>query len=219
MPKTYYFPSRKLHWLTFAIIVLGSFQLAEELMSGSGLGSVFRYERDLILRGEYYRLITAHFVHLNWTHFAMNALGVAACCLLLDGTPKGLSFVLISGVTVISAGLLLLYPQVQWYVGYSGVLYGQVFYALLVGILQEIRRARLQRDPAGLLRLLLLVLGAVYLLYLVIAANWPIPGSLQGSDLSEGLIGAPVLHEAHLLGTLAGLFGFGLLCLRKSTQT
>ncbi|GAA3949497.1 rhombosortase [Allohahella marinimesophila] len=211
--------SAKMVWLIVTIVILGGFQLVEQIMSESSLRSVFRYERELIVGGEYYRLLTAHLVHLNWAHLGVNVLGLSACYLLLDGSARDLAACLVLGMLVISAGLFLFYPQVQWYAGYSGVLYGQILYGLLAGIMQEARRARQVVDPRGMLRLGLLGVAVIYFLFRIVAGIWPSAGSNAVSRVSETLIGAPVLHEAHMLGAIAGLLAWSLLCLRKTPQT
>ena len=42
------------------------------------------YNRDAIANGEYWRLITGHFIHLNNMHLLLNMLGVGLVLMLFD---------------------------------------------------------------------------------------------------------------------------------------
>lgn len=90
------------------------------------LQAMLRYERSAIEAGEWWRLLTAHLVHLNWTHFTLNMLGLLllVALFLRELTGKVLLMALICGALMVSLGLLLFSPEVEWYVGMSGMLHG-----------------------------------------------------------------------------------------------
>jgi rhomboid family GlyGly-CTERM serine protease len=87
---------------------------------------IWRYERVGLLDGQYWRLLSAHFVHLNAQHLLLNLAGLALLWMLLarEFTGRRWLFILLCTVSLIDAGLWWLSPEVQWYVGSSGVLHG-----------------------------------------------------------------------------------------------
>lgn len=85
-----------------------------------------RYERTSLQEGEFWRAVTAHFVHLNATHLAFNVVSLFLLCELLWGSmPKWHGIALAGCSTIgVSALLFLLHPELIWYVGLSGLLHG-----------------------------------------------------------------------------------------------
>ncbi|MBM4196448.1 MAG: rhombosortase [Gammaproteobacteria bacterium] len=90
------------------------------------LQDLLRYDREAILAGEMYRLVTGHFVHLGWQHYALNMAGLVLGTWLfgpdrhpLEWTLAGILLALACG-----SGLLAFSPDVLWCVGLSGVLHG-----------------------------------------------------------------------------------------------
>lgn len=156
------------------------------------------YRRQALLDGEVWRLLSAHFAHLGWTHALLNALGVLLVWLLFEpwwSPSRWWSAVLVVG-TLTGVGLLALNPQLAWYVGFSGVLHG----LFVTGALSAWQRSR---D-----RLSLLVL-------LVVAAKLAWEQWSGGAGFSARLVGAPVVTDAHLYGALSGLF-LGLILLFRA---
>lgn len=151
-----------------------------------------RYERDAILAGEVWRLLTAHLVHLNWSHFALNAGGLVLIWLLFSARLNQLQWLLVVVACAlgVSLGLLTLHPALNWYVGLSGLLHGLFVAGALGGIYAGYRAEWL------LLGLLVLKLTWEQL-------SGPLPGT---EDLAGGL----VIVDAHLYGALTGL-AVGLL--------
>ena len=85
-----------------------------------------RYERAALEAGEYWRLLTAHVVHLGWGHLWPNVLALLILGVLFEDVLRPrhwLAAVLVSSIAI-DAGLYFLDPSVAWYVGLSGVLHG-----------------------------------------------------------------------------------------------
>lgn len=108
--------------------LLGLFALGLTLLSlgGDPWREALRYERAAIVAGEYWRFVTGHFVHGGWRHLLLNLAGLAIMRLLF---PRGYSaaewcLVVLTSLIAIDAGFWWLQPQLQWYVGLSGVLHG-----------------------------------------------------------------------------------------------
>lgn len=146
-----------------------------------------RYEYDAIGAGELWRLLTGHLVHLGPSHLALNLAGLALILFLVRenlSTGRFLALFLVS-TAGIDAGFWLFGPQLEWYVGLSGVLHGLFAGGLVLGF----RRRRI--ETLALLVILAAKLGWEQ-------AVGPLPGS-------ESTAGGPVITEAHLYGAIAGL--------------
>lgn len=156
------------------------------MLGGDDLARWLRYDRAAILDGQWWRVLTAHLCHLSWPHLAMNLAGLALIWALFArflSTGIWLVTVVVSALAV-GLGLLAFNPEIQWYVGLSGVLHGMFLAGLLACLLAGYR-----------LELLLLVLVAGKL-------GWEQAyGALPGS---ADLAGGPVVVDAHLYGALAG---------------
>jgi rhomboid family GlyGly-CTERM serine protease len=171
--------------------------LAAVLLLPSVMGEhgrvLLRYERGGIAGGEAWRLLTAHGVHLGWSHAALNALGLILMWALFarDYRPRHWVLIILASIIAIDAGLWYFAPGVDWYVGASGWLHG----VMAAGTLAHLRR----RDLDGWIL-------AVFLLAKLGAEQWgPLP--LAG--------GQPVIVQAHLYGTVGGLLAAACLPSRR----
>ncbi len=94
--------------------------LAAYLLPGAAERLV--YDRQAILAGEIWRLLTGHLVHFSAAHLWANlaAVGVAGLMIARRGY-AGLPLLWVVSALCISLGLLLLKPQMAFYGGLSGV--------------------------------------------------------------------------------------------------
>jgi rhomboid family GlyGly-CTERM serine protease len=109
-------------WLPLSTSVL----LALLSLGGDATRQALQYERTAIHAHEYWRLATAHLVHLDLRHLLMNLTGLAALWTLF-GRERSVAQWLAIGLgsaAAIDAGLWWGAPAVLWYVGLSGVLHG-----------------------------------------------------------------------------------------------
>lgn len=145
------------------------------------------YERDPIASGQVWRLLSGHFVHLGPAHLLLNVAGLLLVWALVGRSLPARRWLAVGAVSMaaIDAGFWVQQPQLQWYVGLSGLLHG----LLAAGVFAEIRAGR--RD-AWLLAAML----AFKLVYETAAG--PMPGS-------EAAAGGPVVVAAHLYGAIGGL--------------
>lgn len=153
---------------------------------GDGGRTACRYERSALLAGELWRLLSAHLVHLSFGHVVLNLAALGVMAALLDGVLETAEWFWLGVVAAlaIDAGLFFFSPEVQWYVGLSGVLHGWL--------------------AAGALRLAFAgsKLGPVLLIGMAAKIAWeqwagPLP-------FSESSSGGPVVVDAHLYGALGG---------------
>jgi rhomboid family GlyGly-CTERM serine protease len=101
------------------------------LIGALGIGTMrwlalLRYERSGLQQGQYWRLLSAHFVHLNAHHLLLNVLGLLLLWVMFarDLPPRQWLVVALASIGAIDAGLWFISTQVLWYVGASGVLHG-----------------------------------------------------------------------------------------------
>jgi rhomboid family GlyGly-CTERM serine protease len=156
-------------------------------IGGDDLRTLGRYERTAIEDGEYWRLLSGHFVHLGWAHLWPNLAALLIIGALFQDILRGSDWLLAALVSAsaIDAGLYVLDPELQWYVGLSGVLHGFV----AAGALE----AMLRRQTFGLV----LAIGlCVKLIFEHIVGPMP---------FSAANVGGPVIVAAHLYGTAGGL--------------
>lgn len=167
--------------------VVGLLWLGLVLLSLSGEAGrlLLRYEREAVLQGEYWRLITAHLVHLNAWHAVLNGAGVALIAALFRHDYSWRAWLAIALASALAIDLAFVFwePQIDWYVGLSGVLHG----ALAAGAVSW-----WQYQPKRLsLALTLILIGKLAWEY------------AQGGLLLMGAL--PVVVEAHRYGALGGL--------------
>src|SRR5450755_1839119 len=107
-------------WLLIILLVLDAV-----LGLGDNVGQLLRYDRSAIAAGGWWRLLTAHIVHLDVHHLILNELGLVLVWSLFAQDYDGVEWcaIVLSGALAISCGLWWLSPRVTWYVGASGVLH------------------------------------------------------------------------------------------------
>ena len=171
-------------WLTIALVIIVALLLT---LGGKPVQLALRYDRIAIQAGEFWRLATGHLVHGGLQHVFVNVLGVALMAALFNRTYSFASWavIVVMGIVCIDLGMWLLMPQLQWYVGLSGVLHA----VLAAGTV-----AWWKTEPKPLAALLTLILvGKLF---------WE---QTQGALPLSGDL--PVVVNAHLYGEIGGLLG------------
>ena len=104
-------------WLLLILLLLDAV-----LGLGDSVSALLRYDRGAIAAGGWWRLLTAHIVHLDLHHLILNELGLVLMWSLFaqDYDPVEWCAIVLSGALAISSGLWWLSPHVAWYVGASG---------------------------------------------------------------------------------------------------
>ncbi|MBA3581936.1 MAG: rhombosortase [Gammaproteobacteria bacterium] len=158
------------------------------------------WSRPAIIDGEYWRLLTGHFVHLGWRHALLNSIAlVLITCLWIQDVPNPKASIwfasLVFCMLIVSLGMWWWLPHLQWYVGLSGALHG----LLISGVLLSIR----QRPYANSFLLVGVLAKLVY-------------EHQQGAmSATSAWIGGAIITEAHLYGAIGGLLFFVLLWLYR----
>jgi len=179
------------------ILVLPAATMALAAAGGAALQAALRYDRVAVAAGQWWRLFTAHLVHLNTRHLLFNLAGLLLLWLLFAREFRATRWLAIAACTmaVIDAGLWFGEPQVLWYVGASGVLHG----LWSAGGWAQWRR----RSLASTLPLILLLLK-------LLVEQW------RGASMVVGAL--PVVLAAHVYGACGGLLLPLLWQLRESRR-
>jgi rhomboid family GlyGly-CTERM serine protease len=113
--------------------------LAPEL--GQAAREALSYQREGLAQGQWWRFLTAHFVHLDLEHAVLNGLGLVLMWALFarDYPPARWAAIYLGAAFAVSAGLWLFNPEIAWYVGASGALHG----VMTAGTLAHLRRGDL----------------------------------------------------------------------------
>jgi len=165
-------------------LLAGCALLLAIMAGGEPARLLLRYDRAALAAGEVWRLLTAHFVHLDLHHVLLNCLGLALVWALFarDYTPRQWAVITLASIAAIDAGLWLGDSTLEWYVGSSGALHG----IMAAGALARVRRGELE--------------GWILAAFLAGKLAWNYwVGALP---VSAGL---PVVSSAHFYGVLGGL--------------
>jgi rhomboid family GlyGly-CTERM serine protease len=155
------------------------------VLAGDPGRAALRYDRAALAAGEWWRLLTAHLVHLDLDHAVLNSLGLVLMWALFAGDyrPRQWLAIMLGTVAAIDAGLWLRDSTVAWYVGSSGALHGM----MAAGTLAHVRRG----DIDGWLLAAFIVAKLAY-------EQWA--GALPFSDSHTS-----VVVDAHLFGATGGV--------------
>ena len=164
-------------------------------LAGGRVRELLRYDRAALAAGQLWRLVTAHFVHLDLHHVLLNCLGLALVWALFarDYTKGQWTVITLASIAAIDAGLWWWDSTLEWYVGSSGALHG----IMAAGALARIRRGEVE--------------GWVLAAFLAGKLAWNY--WLGGLPVSAGL---PVVTQAHFYGVAGGLAASA--CLRHSSK-
>lgn len=158
------------------------------------------FQRQLLVNGEYWRLLSAHIVHLNDNHLYLNLAGLWLIWFFVGDRFKLIEWFVLTIVLALIVSLILVAfnPYLESYVGFSGVLYG----LLMAGLLKQFNTYE---------DIILFILVVLKLFY------EQVYGSFSGST---ELINGSVIVDAHFYGAIVGV-GYILLrglCMRICTD-
>ena len=177
----------------YGVALIGICALLALLEAGGDMArTALSYDRAALADGQWWRALTAHFVHLDAAHAALNGMGLVLMWALFarDYSPlRWLAIYLFSSLCI-SCGLWLWDPAVTNYVGASGALHG----VMTAGTLAHLRR----RDLDGWILAVFIVVKLAYEQF---------AGALPFSSSGNTIV------DAHFYGAVGGV---GLACFLRS---
>jgi len=162
-------------------------------VAGADVQQALRYEREAVLGGELWRLLSGHLVHLGWPHMLWNGAALIVIALLFgrDLSERVWCAVAFFCAMGVALGMLVLRPDVDAYVGLSGVLHG----LFAAGAMADAQTH--PRTATAMVVLLAAKLGWEQL-------AGPLPGTAAA-------VGGVVLVDAHLYGAVLGIAAAAVL--------
>jgi rhomboid family GlyGly-CTERM serine protease len=147
----------------------------------------FRFQQDWVQKAEFWRIITAHWIHFNWQHLLLNGVGLVLCVAIVRPAWSIGRWIVYNLLLAIGISMLLTWfnPELDWYVGYSGVLFG-------VFLLAAIDLYKTERVIA-----LLLGMG--------VCSKVVLEQTSSVTVTTSDFIGVPVIIDVHLYGVLLAL--------------
>jgi rhomboid family GlyGly-CTERM serine protease len=147
-----------------------------------------RYDRDAILDGEFWRILTGNLTHAGMGHWLVNIVGLWIIWFLYVTNPQQANRMLIViATTAIGTclGIIIFESQLMWYVGLSGALHGLLTAGIVITFKSDKK-----------MQFVLAILLCAKLVYEQILG--PLPGSEKTTTV-------PVIVNSHLYGAISGV--------------
>jgi rhomboid family GlyGly-CTERM serine protease len=153
-------------------------------MVGDWARTWLSFDRAAVAGGQWWRLLTANFIHLDPPHTMVNVFGFVLmwALFLRDYSPLRWVAIYLGAALAVGIGLWFFAPGVVWYVGASGALHG----VMAAGTLAHLKRGDL--DAWVLAPALVLKLGYEQVV-----------GAMPFSDSGSTIV------ASHLFGAIGGL--------------
>lgn len=170
----------------FSLLVLAVIFLLSAY--GEAATQTLSLKRDMINGGEWWRIISSQFVHLSVNHTLLNATGYIILCFgfrkEVSATQEMITlFIAMAGV---GFGIYWFNPEIAWYVGLSGAIYGLLVSNAMIGA---------KKTP---------YLSAFFLFFVVSKIIYEQFFALPDRT-TEAIIGGEVAIDSHLYGALSGI--------------
>lgn len=145
--------------------------------------SLAEWHRQLILDGQWWRILSGNFTHTNFAHFGMNLAALWVISFIFK--PSANTLLLVLSVLSLIVGLLNFLSDMTSYVGLSGVLHG-LFASFALKEALDGRKSSW-----------LLVIGVIA------KVAWEL--TMGASQSTSELINARIAVESHLFGVISGI--------------
>ena len=161
--------------------------------TGGKLIELLQYDREAVLRGELWRILTGNLVHWSAAQLLLDVGAFLVVGLLFERSLRRIyPGLLLASALAVGIGLLAFAPEATIYRGLSGIDSGQ----FAIGVVCELRRGRNWRE-----RLLPLAAAALLTVKMLFEA---VTGTMFFGTEGLGDIGLP-LPLAHIAGTLGAI--------------
>lgn len=174
--------SRELPWHTFTMLLIA----ISLFVLGGPANKELVFNRDAIMQGELWRLLTGHWVHSDTEHMLLNlaAFAFLGCMIEMSLGRYKLYSALIVGMCLVNTWLWIFIPTLDFYCGLSGILNTLLFVILIDGWLRTRK---------------------FIFLFIAVAATAKVVFELIQSSAIFSHTTWPAIPEAHLAGTLAAV--------------
>ena len=182
--------------LTISVIIITFILIINQFIQDDLL-----FLRENIQQGEVWRIWTGNLVHSNYYHLGMNLAGFWLFIFIFKDfiNTTVLLTVLLLLITGVGVGLYYLSPNIMWYAGISGALYG----LFIVGAIL----ALLHKDFITSLPILIVIPVKIIWDHLS-----------GGGQTNADLIGVPVSTDSHIYGISTAFVIGAILLLRHLYQ-
>jgi len=154
--------------------------------------------REAIQQGEFWRIWTGNLVHSNYYHLALNLAGfwvfIFMFKTLIQTSQLIMSLAFLS--TGVGFGLYFFNPELYWYAGLSGTLYG----LFIIGAVY----ALIDKD---------FITGSVIIIVIPVKIIWD--HTHHTAQLNTDLIGVPVSTDSHIYGISTAFLLGGIIFLKS----
>lgn len=154
-----------------------------------------------VLQGEVWRLLSAHLIHLNWQHFAMNMLGMGLCMLAFQSHTKPIHWLVSFCFIALFSSFCLLssFDQLQRYMGFSDVLHGWILLGAIAIAKNEFK-----------LSLVIFILFWIKIIEENSGLAFFTSGSMDAGNIAT---------DSHIFGAIGGMiYGFFLRLQQKTSN-
>jgi rhomboid family GlyGly-CTERM serine protease len=195
--------SRAERWAIAGALLLLALQAAAPLQPA------LEYRHALVAQ-QPWRLLTAHLVHINWTHASINAAAwvIVARLFAPDLGARQQALVVLVCSLATGVGLVWLYPAIVWYRGFSGSLHGLFFAGAACWLVTTLAQ-RAKWSARDLWLPAVLFIGG----WIKVIAEQPGGSHTPFADW----LGAATVPQAHLLGAASGTLLGALAGWRKAS--
>lgn len=179
---------------SFLVIVLSSFVFAVDT-----LPPILIYEYNGIMDGEYWRLISGHFVHFSIFHLGFNIVlfGISGWYIEQRRYPGFVLLIFVSAL-IIGISMMILNPYMQFYGGLSGIAHGTLYYLALFSL----RESKLWGAMSWLI---------IIVVPLKVAMEMVMGGSPLTYVSTETFIPVPLSHMMGIVTALLQFYGIKVL--------
>jgi len=180
--------SNKSKTLLILAMVITVMTVLLQLINNNLVTELLSYHRDLFISQLYWQWLTPSFVHANWNHWFLNIMNFYAMGFIFytAWSLKKIFWLFSISSFLITLGIYLFVPNINTYVGMSGVLYAFAVYGSLATFKEQ------------------KIVSVLVLTYVIAKLFFPyIVNDIIG--INKILKGLYIVTEAHLYGAIVGL--------------